>query len=207
MGVVLSAAGSLRWYRDVIGAPAGADGDDGYEGLMTAAAGVAPGAEGLFFLPYLAGERTPHMDPLARAAWIGLTLAHDRRHLVRALLEGVGFALKDSLVLMQRLGVSPDLLYAVGGGARSPVWRQILAAILGVRLQRLAAEEGRPWGLPCSPRSGPACTRTSMPRSAPRSGPRPPEAPDPGLEVRYEELYRDFGKLYPALRQTGVWRA
>ncbi len=146
MGVILSAGGSLRWYRDVIAAEQAADaharGIDPYDELMAAAAEIAPGADGLFFLPYLAGERTPHMDPFARGGWLGLTLAHDRRHLVRALLEGVSFALKDSLILMQRLGVSPDVLYAVGGGARNAVWRGMLASVLGVPLQRLAVEEG-----------------------------------------------------------------
>ena len=208
MGVVLSAAGSLRWFRDTIGGPAGADAGDGYEGLMAAAAGIAPGAEGLFFLPYLAGERTPHMDPHARAAWIGLTLAHDRRHLVRALLEGVSFALKDSLVLMQRLGVTPDLLYAVGGGARSPLWRQILAATLGVRLQRLAAEEGPAMGaaLLAAVGAGVHADVDAAVAAAVRTEGEP-EPPDPALGARYQELYRGFGTLYPALRQTGLWRS
>jgi xylulokinase len=191
MGVILSAAGSLRWFRDLLGA----------------AAGIAPGAEGLFFLPYLAGERTPHMDPHARAAWIGLTLAHDRRHLVRALLEGVCFALKDSLVLMQQLGVSPDFLYAVGGGARSAFWRQILAAVLGVRLQRLAVEEGPALGaaLLAAVGAGVHADVEAAVAAAVRTEGQP-EVPDPGLGARYDALYRKFGTLYPALKQTGIWR-
>ena len=207
MGVVLSAAGSLRWCRDVFGGSAGADQGDAYEGLIAAAAEVAPGAEGLFFLPYLAGERTPHMDPHARAAWIGLTLAHDRRHLVRALLEGVSFALKDSLVLMERLGVTPDLLYAVGGGARSPVWRYILAAVLGVRLQRLAAEEGPAMGaaLLAAVGAGVHADVDAAVAAAVRTEGEP-ETPDPALSAGYEQTYRGFGALYPALRQTGLWR-
>jgi xylulokinase len=207
MGVVLSAAGSLRWFRDVLGAHAGADQGDSYDDLMTAAAEVAPGAEGLFFLPYLAGERTPHMDPHARAAWIGLTLAHDRRHLARALLEGVCFALKDSLVLMQRLGVKPDLLYAVGGGARSPVWRQILAAALDLRLQRLAVEEGPALGAALLAAVGVgvhADVDAAVAAAVRIEG--APETPEAGLGARYDELYRDFSTLYPALKQTGLWR-
>ena len=148
------------------------------------------------------------MDPQARAAWIGLTLAHDRRHLVRALLEGVCFALKDSLVLMQRLGVTPDLLYAVGGGARSPVWLQILAAVLGVRLQRLAVEEGPAMGaaLLAAVGAGVHADVDAAVAAAVRTEGEP-EAPDPDLGAGYEERYRGFGRLYPALKQTGIWHA
>ncbi len=206
-GMVLSAAGSLRWFRDVLGAPAGAGRGDPYADLTAAAAEVAPGAEGLFFLPYLTGERSPHMDPYARAAWIGLTFAHDRRHLVRALLEGVSFALKDSLVLMRRLGVAPDRLHAVGGGARSPAWRQILAAVLGLPLQRLAIEEGPALGaaLLAAVVAGvhadvdAAVAAVVRPEGA-------ADAPDAGPCALYDELYRDFSRLYPALKQTGLWR-
>ncbi len=206
MGVVLSAAGSLRWFRDLLGTPGGADRGDSFDELIAAAAGIGPGAEGLFFLPYLSGERTPHMDPHARAAWIGLTLAHDRRHLARALLEGVCFALADSLVLMRRLGVTPDRLQAVGGGARSPVWRQILAAVLDVPLQRLAVEEGPALGAALLAAVG-AGVHADV-EAAVAAAVRPEgaaEAPEPGLAARYAGLYRDFGTLYPALKRTGVW--
>jgi xylulokinase len=210
MGVVLSAGGSLRWYRDVIAGgraePASEPGPDSYEALLSQAGEIEPGAAGLFFLPYLAGERTPHMDPHARAAWIGLTLAHDRRHLLRALLEGVSFALKDSLVLMQRLGVSPDLLYAVGGGARGRVWRQLLAAVLGVRLQRLAVEEGPAMGAALLAAVGAgvhADVEAAVAAAVRTEG--PPELPDPALTTRYVELHQRFNLLYPALKQTGLW--
>jgi xylulokinase len=206
MGVILSAGGALRWYRDVIGAPDAAGGD-AYDALMAAAAEVAPGAEGLIFLPYLAGERTPHMDPQARGAWIGLTLAHDRRHLVRAVLEGVSCALKDALVLMDRLGVRPEQLYAVGGGARSALWRRILAATLGVPLQRLAVEEGPALGaaLLAAVGAGVHADVAAAVEAAVRTQGQP-DAPDAGLQARYEQLHRAFAKLYPALRQTGVWQ-
>jgi xylulokinase len=211
MGVILSAGGSLRWYRDVVAADQSADaqrrGVDPYDELMAAAAEIAPGADGLFFLPYLAGERTPHMDPFARGGWVGLTLAHDRRHLVRALLEGVSFALKDSLILMQRLGVSPDVLYAVGGGARNPMWRSMLASVLGVPLQRLAAEEGPALGAALLVAVG-AGVHADV-AAAVDAAVRPrgePDAPDAALQARYEQLHEAFARLYPALRQTGVWR-
>jgi xylulokinase len=210
MGVILSAGGSLRWYRDVIGseqaAAADARGIDPYDELMATAAEIAPGADGLFFLPYLAGERTPHMDPFARGGWLGLTLAHDRRHLVRALLEGVSFALKDSLILMQRLGVSPDVLYAVGGGARNAIWRAMLASVLGVPLQRLAVEEGPALGAALLAAVG-AGVHADV-AAAVDAAVRPkgePDAPDPARQARYEQLHGAFASLYPALRQTGVW--
>ena len=210
MGVVLSAGGSLRWCRDVVGRDPAAPADDWdadpYRALMADAASVPAGAEGLYFLPYLAGERTPHMDPAARGAWIGLTLAHRRSHLVRAVLEGVGFALKDSLVPMRRLGVSPDVLFAVGGGARSALWRQIVAATLGVPLQRLAVEEGPALGAALLAMVG-AGVHADV-DAAVAAGVRaegPPEAPDPALERRYGELFSGFAALYPALKRSGVW--
>ncbi|HEX5078909.1 MAG TPA: FGGY-family carbohydrate kinase, partial [Geminicoccaceae bacterium] len=207
---ILSAGGSLRWYRDVIAsaevADAQARGVDPYDALMAAAADVAPGADGLFFLPYLAGERTPHMDPFARGGWVGLTLAHDRPHLLRALLEGVSFALKDALVLMRRLGVSPDVLYAVGGGARNALWRGMLASVLGVPLQRVAVEEGPALGaaLLAAVGAGVHADVAAAVAAAVRTQ-GSPDAPDAALQPRYNQLHSEFTALYPALRQTRVW--
>jgi xylulokinase len=201
MGVILSAGGALRWYRDLLGAP-----DGGYDALMAAAAEVAPGAEGLMFLPYLAGERTPHMDPDARGAWIGLSLAHERRHLVRAVLEGVSFALTDALVLMDRLGVRPERLYAVGGGARSAVWRGILAASLGVPLQRLAVEEGPALGAALLAAVG-AGVHADV-AAAVRAAVRPAgelEVPAAKDVARYRALHERYAALYPALARAGAW--
>jgi len=207
MGVVLSAAGSLRWFRDAIVPEAGVGSDeDPYDRLMGEAAGVAPGADGLFFLPYLAGERTPHMDPHARGAWIGLSLAHERRHLVRALIEGVSFALRDSLAGMERLRTVPELLYVVGGGAKGALWRQILAAALGVPLQRLAAEEGPAMGAALLAAIG-AGVHPDI-QSAVAKVVRPhgsPELPEPELRAVYGRLHASFNLLYPALKQTGLW--
>ena len=173
MGVILSAGGSLRWYRDVIAAEQAADahgrGIDPYDELMAAAAEIAPGADGLFFLPYLAGERTPHMDPFARGGWIGLTLAHDRRHLVRALLEGVSFALKDSLILMQRLGVVARRCST--RSAAVPATRSGAAcsrACSACRCSASRSRRGRRSVRRCWRRSGRACTPTSTRRSRPR---------------------------------------
>jgi xylulokinase len=140
MGVMLSAAGSLRWFRDALapGTP--------YEELVSEAEQVGPGADGVLFLPYLSGERTPHADPNARAAFVGLALGHGRVVLVRAVLEGVAYGLRDSLELLRELGVRPELGRASGGGARSRVWLEIVASVLDTPLELTAVEEGAAYG-------------------------------------------------------------
>ena len=208
MGVVLSAGGSFQWYRDVLASEerevAGRLGLDPYELLTKEAERVPPGAEGLLFLPYLSGERTPHMDPAARGAWIGLSLAHRREHLVRAVLEGVAFALKDSLVRIQGLGASPEELRSVGGGMRSPLWRRIIASVLGVPLRRLAVEEGAAYGAALLAGVG-AGVYTDV-YGAVRKAVRlrdEVERPDPELSAIYRPLYERFTHLYPALKEVG----
>jgi xylulokinase len=141
MGVMLSAAGSLRWYRDTIapGVP--------FADLVAEAADVPPGADGVRFLPYLTGERTPHADPDATGAFVGLTVRHGRPHLTRAVLEGVAFGLGDGLRLMAEAGVPmPDEFRVSGGGARSPLWLQIVADVLGVELATIESVEGAALG-------------------------------------------------------------
>jgi xylulokinase len=211
MGVVLSAGGSLRWYRDTLAseelASAEKSGRDPYDLLTEAADEIPAGAHGLFFLPYLAGERTPHMDPSARAAWIGLSLAHGRPHLVRAVLEGVAFALKDSLVRMQALGVSPSELRAVGGGIQSRVWRQILAATLDVPLRRLEVEEGAPFGAALLAGVGSGLFGSVEEAVQVAVHPlRECEIPDASLAERYQGLYEQFARLYPALVAEGAFQ-
>lgn len=146
MGVMLSAGGSLRWYRDTLCRPevrvAELMGADAYDLIAREAATVAPGSEGLFFLPYLSGERTPHPDPQARGAFIGLTLRHGKPHLARAVLEGVAFGLRDSLEILKEMGVSIGNVRASGGGAKSEVWRQIQADVFGHSLSTIAIDEG-----------------------------------------------------------------
>ena len=140
MGVMLSAAGSLRWLRDALG------GEVDYEILLGEAEQWGPGCEGLTFLPYLAGERTPHADPDARGAFCGLSLRHDRGALARAVLEGVAYGLRDSLELMKTLGVEADRARVSGGGARSELWLRIIASTLGLPLELTAVEEGAAYG-------------------------------------------------------------
>ena len=140
MGVMLSAAGSLAWLRDAVARGVA------YGDLVKEAEGWPPGVEGLTFLPYLAGERTPHADPDARGAFAGLSLRHDRGALVRAVLEGVAFGLRDSLDLIAELGPLPDRGRVSGGGARSEEWLRIVASVLELPLERTAADEGAAFG-------------------------------------------------------------
>ena len=195
MGVVLSAGGALRWYRDRI------EPGQGFDALLADLADVPPGADGLLFLPYLAGERSPHLDPAARAAWVGLSLAHDRRHMARAVVEGVGFALTDCLDRMRKLGCEPPALVLVGGGAASPVWRAILAAQLDLTLEARAAQEGPALGAALLAGVGIGLWPTldaATARAVPRTGDR--LTPDPELAACYRALKPRWRALYPALR-------
>ncbi|MFO0826973.1 MAG: xylulokinase [Phycisphaerales bacterium] len=139
MGVMLSCGGSLRWYRDEI---ARAAGSDAYERLADEAATVAPGANGLTFLPYLTGERCPYPDPNARGAFLGLSAAHGRAHLTRAVFEGITFGLRDNLELARSLGVQVNDVRLAGGGARSAFWRQLCADAFGVPVRAARGDEG-----------------------------------------------------------------
>ncbi len=142
MSVMLSAAGSLRWFRDARRARASSSAT-----WWRPPAAVPAGSDGLLFLPYLSGERSPHPDPLARGAFVGLTLAHDRRHLTRAVLEGVAFGLRDGLDLMVEAGMpAPTEIRASGGGTASPLWRQVLADILDAEIATVSTTEGAAYG-------------------------------------------------------------
>jgi xylulokinase len=138
MGVTQGAGLSLRWLRDLVG------GD--YDTLTADAAAVPPGAEGAFWTPYLMGERTPHLDPAARAALVGLTASHTRGHITRAVLEGVAFSLKDSFAIFDEMGVPVERVRLGGGGARSALWRQIQADVYGHPAEIVEAEEGAAFG-------------------------------------------------------------
>lgn len=141
MGVVLSAAGSLQWYRDTF-AP-----NTSFDDLVREAETIPAGSEGLLYLPYLTGERTPHADPHARGAWVGLTVRHGRAHLTRSVLEGVAFALKDSFTLISEAGLGQvEQVRVSGGGARSGLWRQIMADVLAAPLATVNTTEGAAYG-------------------------------------------------------------
>ena len=194
MGVMLSAAGSLRWLRDAV-APG-----ESFESLIAEAESWPPGAEGLLFLPYLAGERTPHADPNARGAFVGLTLRHGRGALVRAVLEGVAFGLRDALELLQTLGVEPRVGRASGGGARSDLWLRIVASVLGIPLERAVAEEGAAYGAALL--GGVAAGVFADVHEAVAACVRVRDTiePEPAWAGAYAGGYRRYRALYPALR-------
>jgi xylulokinase len=194
MGVMLSAAGSLRWLRDVVGS--GAD----YGRLVAEADAWPAGTEGLTFLPYLAGERTPHADPDARGAFIGLNIRHDRGALARAVLEGVAFGLRDSYDLVTELGGQPQFGRVSGGGARSELWLRIVASVLELPVERVAVDEGAAFGAALL--GGVAAGIWPDVHGAVAATVRPTERVDPVPE--WVAVYRDrresFKALYPALK-------
>lgn len=151
MGVNLSAGGSLQWFRNELckadAAEAKRKKTEVYDALTREAAAVPPGSDGLFFLPYLSGERTPHADPHARGCFVGLTLAHTRGHLIRAILEGVVYSMRDSLAIIEELGVPVRQIRASGGGSRSALWRQIQADVFGRQVVTINTEEGPAYGV------------------------------------------------------------
>jgi xylulokinase len=157
MGVTQAAGLSLRWFRDQFGADADGNGDgdgngdekdsrDPYERLTDEAGRVPPGCHGLLWTPYLMGERTPHLDPNARAALVGLTATHTRAHVIRAILEGVAFSLRDTFTLFGEMKVAVNKIRLGGGGARSSLWRQIQADVYGSEVEIVEAEEGAAYG-------------------------------------------------------------
>ncbi|MCB0114195.1 MAG: xylulokinase [Caldilineaceae bacterium] len=195
MGVMLSAAGSLRWYRDTL-APGMV-----YDDLLAPAADIPAGSEGLLFLPYLTGERTPHPDPLARGAFVGLTVRHSQPHMTRAVLEGVAFGLRDSFELMRNAGLGQvDQVRVAGGGARSALWRQILADVFNAELVTVNTTEGAAYGAALLAAVGAdfwpdvesACAATVQITGSTR--------PHPENIAFYDEAYRRYGQLYPALK-------
>jgi xylulokinase len=189
MGVMLSAAGSLAWLRDVVGADYGA--------LEAEAAQWEPGAEGLLFAPYLAGERTPYADPDARGAFVGLSVRHGRGALARAVMEGVAFGLRDSLELLRSLGVEATVGRVSGGGARSDLWVRIVASALRLPIERMQLEEGAAYGaaLLAGIRAGVfADAADAVERCV-----RVRETVQP--EWDYEDAYARFRSLYPTMKE------
>lgn len=197
MGVMLSAAGSLRWYRDTV-----APGMD-YDALLAPAADVPAASEGLLFLPYLTGERTPHPDPMARGAFIGLTVRHGLAHMTRAVLEGVAFGLRDSFELMKGIGLGEITQVRVsGGGARSPLWRQILADVMDSELVTVNTTEGAAYGAALLagvgagvwPTVDAACDSAIQLTGSTK--------PNSELVPHYDKAYAQYSALYPTLKNA-----
>ncbi|MHC4421175.1 MAG: xylulokinase [Planctomycetota bacterium] len=202
MGVMLSAGGSLRWYRDTLGRDeidrARRAGVDPYDLLIEDAGGVPPGCDGLLFLPYLTGERTPHPDPRARGAFVGLTLRHGKAHLTRAVMEGVTFGLKDSLELTRALGIPVERVRVSGGGARSAMWRQMMADVFGVEVVTVNTVHGAAFGAALLAGVGTGCYG-SVPDAA-RSVVRETGSARPGADAGiYGQYYARYRALYPLL--------
>jgi len=206
MAVTQGAGLSFRWFRDNFAASemeqAKASGKDPYE-LLTAEAATAPaGSEGLLYLPYLMGERTPHLDPLARGVFFGLTARHTRAHMIRAILEGVAFSLRDGLEIFQEMGVPSAQVRASGGGGRSPLWRQIQADVFNREMVTINATEGSAYGaalLAVTGTGGFASVEEAC-RSCIRVTDRC--EPDAGRARMYQEYYAIYRDLYPCLRES-----
>ena len=205
MGVTQAAGLSLRWYRDQFGEASPEikkDGRDPYD-VFTEEAKLAPaGANGAFWVPYLMGERTPHLDPNARAALIGLTVSHTRAHVIRAILEGVAFSLKDTLTIFEEMKIPVTSIRLGGGGARSPLWRQIQADVYGREVEIVAAEEGAAYGAAILagvgagawPSVEQACD--AVVKVAKRIEPNEKDS------ATMQKAYQTYRKIYPALRQV-----
>ena len=197
MGVVLSAGAAFAWYRDQLARDvAGAPGANTI--LNDEAATIPRGAEGVTFLPYLQGERTPHRNANARGAFLGLTLAHTRAHLSRAVVEGIAFALRDSLSILQSLGLSPNELLLTGGGAKSPFLRQLQAEVFGVPVTTVNREEGPAYGAALLAAVGTGAFPDLATAARATLERQPPLSPSAGAHRAYDAPYARFRESYRA---------
>jgi xylulokinase len=198
MGVILSAGNSLRWLRDIL-LPSVPDG--AYETLVSEAERVEPGSDGLFFQPYLTGERTPHNDAAARGVFFGLHLGHTRAHLVRAVMEGVCFAMRDSMDLMREMQGTLSEVRAVGGGSRGSLWRQLQADVYGLPVVTMGPGTGPSYGAAAMAAVGStefASIKETVSNWLHVDGTVEPE---PGRAALYSELHGAHRELYPALKR------
>lgn len=200
MGVTQAAGLSLRWFRDRFGAGTD-DGRDPYERLSEEAATAPAGSDGALWAPYLMGERTPHCDPNARGALLGLAATHTRAHIIRAILEGVAFSLRDSFTIFVEMKVPVNRIRLGGGGARSPLWRQIQADVYGHAVEIVEAEEGAAYGAAILAGVGARSWKSvdeacdAVVRTAQESKPNPADV------TTLNQAYRAYRRIYPALKQ------
>jgi xylulokinase len=205
MGVTQGAGLSLRWFRDNFGHAESwyarlADVDP-YDLIIREAEKVHPGSDGLLWLPYLMGERTPHLDSQARGMWFGLTASHARAHLIRSILEGVAFSLRDSIEIFKELGIPVEQIRASGGGSRSFLWRQIQADIYGKEVVTLRTSEGSALGAALLAGVG-ARIYSSVEESAQEAiQVKEAMAPKPENVAAYEQFYQVYRRLYPAVQE------
>lgn len=204
MGVMLMAGGALRWFRDTLCAAeietARAMGKDPYDLILAEASAVPPGSEGLTFLPYLSGERTPYPDPYARGVFFGLTLSHTKAHMARAVLEGVSFGMRDSLEILQALGVQPREIRATGGGAKSHIWRQMMADITNIDHVTINVDEGPALGAALLAGVGAGIWQSVPEACQAVIQITTLSSPNPAHREAYERAYQNYRALYPALQ-------
>jgi xylulokinase len=208
MGVTQAAGLSLRWYRDHFGGASPGvqkkDGRDPYDVFAEEASSAPAASEGAFWVPYLMGERTPHLDPKARAALIGLTASHTRAHVIRAIMEGVAFSLKDTFTIFDEMKIPVTSIRLGGGGARSPLWRQIQADVYGREVEIVAAEEGAAYGAAILAAVGAGAWSSveqacdAVVRVAKRIQPNPRDSANMQL------AYTTYRKIYAALKFAAV---
>jgi xylulokinase len=206
MGVTQGAGLSLRWFRNNLGqdavARAAQENTDAYDLLLVEAATAPAGSEGLYWLPYLMGERTPHLDATARGGWIGLTAKHTRAHLIRALIEGVSYSLKDCLDIVESLGSQVESVRASGGGARNPFWRGILAGVFAKPIATLQTQEGSAYGAALLAMVGSGQFATVEEACGATIRERDRLSPDDALTTTYAAGHAIFRDLYPALKPS-----
>jgi xylulokinase len=205
MGVVLSAGGSLQWYRNQLCQAEVAEAKkkkvDPYEIITAQAASAPAGSEGLYFLPYLTGERTPHADPHARGAWVGLSLRHGRPHLARSVMEGATYAMRDSLEIIQGLNVPIKEVRLSGGGARSKFWRQMQADIYGQKAVTINAQEGPAYGVALLAAAGTGAYKNVVEACAATIRVVDSTQPDARTRKTYNTVYPMYGRLYRSLKE------
>lgn len=204
MGCVLSAGGSLQWYRNQFGemesSIADGMGTEAYE-LMTAAADQAPaGSEGLYFLPYLTGERTPHCDPYCRGAWIGLSLRHGRPHMIRSVMEGATYAMRDCLEIIKSMNIPISEIRVSGGGARSGFWRQLQADIYGQDVCVTNSDEGPAYGVALLAATGTGVYSNVVEACEATISVTDSTATCSKAKAAYDRAYPMYGQLYRSLK-------
>ena len=207
MGVTQAAGLSLRWFRDHFGLgdrSGSFDQVDPYDSLCEEAAGAPPGSDGVLWAPYLMGERTPHLDPTARAALVGLTASHGRAHVIRAILEGVAYSLRDTLTIFAEMKVPVETIRLGGGGARAPLWRQIQADVYGHEVEVLTAEEGAAYGAALLAGVGAGVWPSVDEACASAVRVAKHVRPDPSASALMNRQYPAYRKLYPALRNIAT---
>lgn len=202
MGVTLSAAGSFKWYKETFFTKFSGSSEDPYDILTESAGLVLPGSEGLIYLPYLSGERTPFSDPDAKGSFVGFTLRHSMAHFTRAVLEGVSYSLKDCFELISSMGIQADKIVISGGGAKSKLWRSIIADLFGVEITTLSCTEGVPFGAAILAATGTGYYKNISEACGSILKTGSTTTPDKDKFKLYNDYYSAYKELYPELKTT-----